>query len=124
MKGYTDFNLGFMGPQAIATKPIGRMKYMDWEKAKQICEAHPDSEIYAGLQEDWGFTSGLIFSHGSCTREDACNIFVRSTWATPILDVGGEEIECWTYEKSQWDYKIPDWWGKEIQAGRSEKAGQ
>ena len=114
MKGYTDFNLGFMGPQAIATKPIGQMKYIDWEKAKKICEAHPDSEIYAGLQEDWGYTSGLIFSNGSCTREDEGYIFVSSTWATPILDVDGEEIECWTYEKSHWDHKLPDWWGKKL----------
>lgn len=32
MKGYTDFAMGFMGPGAIATKPIGDMKYMDWDK--------------------------------------------------------------------------------------------
>lgn len=52
MKGYTDFKMGFMGASAVATKPIGDMKYMDWNKAKEIILKHPDSKIYAGLMED------------------------------------------------------------------------
>lgn len=28
MKGYIDFVMGFLGPQAIATKPIGNMKFL------------------------------------------------------------------------------------------------
>jgi hypothetical protein len=27
--------MGFMGASAVATKPIGDMKYMDWNKAKE-----------------------------------------------------------------------------------------
>lgn len=61
MKGYTDFAMGFMGPEAVATKPIGDMKYMDWKKVQQVVDEHPDSVIYAGLMEDWNNTSGLIF---------------------------------------------------------------
>lgn len=61
MKGYTDFYSGFLGPEAIATKPIGKMKYMDWKKVQQIVNEHPNSVIYAGLMEDWNNTSGLIF---------------------------------------------------------------
>lgn len=37
MKGYTDFSMGFMGPSAVATKPIGNMKYMDWGKSSTDC---------------------------------------------------------------------------------------
>ena len=29
MKGYTDFAAGFLGMDAVATKPIGDMKFMD-----------------------------------------------------------------------------------------------
>ena len=32
MKGYTDFMAGFFGSGVVATKPIGAMKYMDWNK--------------------------------------------------------------------------------------------
>ena len=67
MKGYTDFAMGFLGPEAIATKPIGQMKYMDWNKVKEIVETHPDAVIHAGLLEDWNNTSGLIYAKGNYT---------------------------------------------------------
>ena len=51
---------GFFGPGAIATKPIGAMKYMDWNKVQKIVDEHPNSVIRAGLMEDWNNTSGLI----------------------------------------------------------------
>ena len=106
MKGYTDFCTGFLGPEAVATKPIGKMKYMDWNKAKELIEQHPDSVIYAGLMEDWGNTSGLIFANG-----DYYNGYVygASIWATPILDIDGEEIECWTYEETEEGSDKPSW---------------
>ena len=52
MKGYTDFAMGFLGASAVATKPIGAMKFMDWNKVKEVVESHPNSIIYAGLMED------------------------------------------------------------------------
>ena len=60
MKGYTDFMAGFFGPGVVATKPIGAMKYMDWNKVQKIVDEHPNSVIRAGLMEDWNNTSGLI----------------------------------------------------------------
>lgn len=36
MKGYTDFAMGFMGAAAVATKPIGNMKYMDWGRFNRL----------------------------------------------------------------------------------------
>lgn len=109
MKGYTDFVMGFLGPQAVATKPIGAMKYMDWKKVQQIVDEHPDSTIHAGLMEDWGYTSGLIFSKGK--YYDGGSVYGCSVWATPIVDVDGEEIECWTYEKTKEGCNMPTWWG-------------
>ena len=109
MKGYTDFAMGFMGPGAIATKPIGDMKYMDWDKVQKLVDKHPNSVIYAGLLEDWGNTSGLIFANGE--YYNGRYVYDRSVWATPIVDIDGEEIECWTYNKSKESTGTPGWWG-------------
>ena len=109
MKGYTDFAMGFMGPGAIAIKPIGDMKYMDWDKVQKLVDKHPNSVIYAGLLEDWGHTSGLIFANGE--YYNGRYIYDRSIWATPIVDIDGEEIECWTYNESKEATGIPEWWG-------------
>ena len=109
MKGYTDFYAGFLGPEAVATKPIGKMKYMDWKKVQQIVDEHPDAEIYAGLAEDWNNTSGVIYSKG--IYFDGGCFYGCSVWATPIVDVDGEEIECWTYEETTEKQHMPEWWG-------------
>ena len=108
MKGYTNFLDGFLGVGAVATKPIGDMKFMDWKKVQEIVDTHPNSVIYAGLMEDWNNTSGLIFAKGRYYDGD---VFGCSTWATPIVDVDGEEIECWTYEESKEGSHKPNWWG-------------
>jgi hypothetical protein len=108
MKGYTDFAMGFLGAEAVATKPVGDMKYMDWHKVKKIVEENPNAVIYAGLMENWGHTSGLIFAKGKYYDG---YVHGSSTWATPIVDVDGEEIECWTYEKTEEGSDKPTWWG-------------
>ena len=110
MKGYTNFFDGFFGERAVATKPIGNTKYMDWKKVQQIVNDHPNSVIYAGLMEDWSNTSGLIFAKGKYYKG---YVYGSSTWATPIVDVDGEEIECWTYEKTEEGSDRPTWWGNE-----------
>lgn len=106
MKGYTDFAMGFLGAGAVATKPMGETKYMDWNKVKKIIEENPDSVIYAGLMEDWGNTSGLIFAKGKYYNG---YVYGASCWATPIVDVDGREIECWTYEETKEGSGKPDW---------------
>ena len=106
MKGYTDFAMGFMGAGAVATKPMGKTKYMDWNKVKEIIKENPDSVIYAGLMEDWNNTSGLIFANGKYYNG---YVYGVSCWATPIVDVDGKEIECWTYEETKEGSGKPDW---------------
>lgn len=108
MKGYTDFAMGFLGPEAVATKPIGEMKFMDWKKVQEIVNEHPNSVVYAGLMEDWNNTSGLIFAKGEYYNG---YVYGCSVWATPIVDVDGEEIECWTYEETEEGSGKPKWWG-------------
>lgn len=108
MKGYTSFSMGFLGPAAVATKPIGRTKYMDWSKVQKVVDENPNSVIYVGLREDWNNTSGLIFARGEYYNG---YVYGCSNWATPIVDVDGKEIECWTYEPTKEDSGKPDWWG-------------
>ena len=105
MKGYTNFWAGFV-PGLIQTKPSGEMKYLDWVKAKQLIEEHPDSVIRAGLMEDWNNTSGLIYAKGNYYNG---YVFGMSYWATPILDIDGEEFECWTYTQTKELNGKPDW---------------
>lgn len=107
-KGYTDFYSGFLGASAVATKPIGNKKYMDWEKIKGIIDKYPTSRIYAGLQEDWNNTSGLIYARGEYYDG---YVYGCSTWATPIIDVDGEEIECYKDTPNEWGSGKPNWWG-------------
>ena len=110
MKGYTNFAMGFFGPAAVATKPIGDMKYMDWNKVQQIVNEHPNSTIYVGLMEDWNNTSGLIYKDGK--YYNGGGLFGCSVWATPIVDVDGEEIECYvTEEPDGFTTGLPSWWG-------------
>ena len=107
MKGYTDFTSGFFGPYAIAGyNPVGKMKYMDWEKVKQIIETHQNAIIYAGLREDWNNTSGLIYARGKYYDG---YVYGASCWATPIVDVDGTEIECWTEEETIEGSGRPSW---------------
>ena len=109
MKGYTNFMAGSLWPEYIATKPIGKEKYMDWNRVKEIVNEHPSSVIYAGLREDWNHTSGLIFAKGEYYNG---YVYGCSTWATPIVDVDGEEIECWVdQEPDNFTTGVPTWWG-------------
>lgn len=116
MKGYTDFFAGFLGASAVATKPIGETKYMDWERAHKIIEERAKKNksitVEAGLMEDWNNTSGIVYIDGRFVR--APFVFARSSWATPILDIDGEEIECYTTTKPDgFTECTPTWWSKE-----------
>lgn len=115
MKGYTDFMAGFFGAGAVASKPIGDMKYMDWRRAHKIIEerAKENSNItvMAGLMEDWNNTSGVVYEDGEFVTDDY--VYASSCWATPILDFDGEEVECYTTTKPDgFTTETPAWWNK------------
>jgi len=111
------FAEGFLGVQAKeATKQGRSMMAFDWDKAAEIIKnafiEHKDLEAEAGLQGDWGPTSGEIFSDGKPIDEDYT--YLTSNWAVPtlILSWDGteqEEIACFTMESnrfnssSKWD---------------------
>lgn len=93
-------------------KKRSTVKYLDWEKARQICLKYSDCSIYAGIKEDMGNTGGKIFDNGTFYED---YVYDRSWWGTPILEVWNEKLEmeieipCWTtvpHEHSG----VPDWW--------------
>lgn len=94
MKENTDFWAPLLGID-IATKPRGQMKYLDWDRVWMYIKQYPHSTISVGLCEDWNNTGGCIWADGDFESE---YVYDHSTWATPIIDIDGEEIECWTYE--------------------------
>ena len=103
--------MGFMeGMMCYHPKSDTGFKYMDWEKAKHIVKNNPKAKIYAGLQEDWGYTSGLIYDNGEYYDGGMC-FYGCSYWATPILMVDGREVPCWTNESDVPSDKVPEWWG-------------
>ena len=105
---HRDFLDPFINPQPF--KIEGKVKLLDWERLKKICEEHPNSTIEAGLMEDWDYTSGTVFEDGKRIEPDY--IYALSRWATPICLIDyKEEIECWVYVDidNEPDPKCPDW---------------
>ena len=75
-------------------------KVLDPNKATLIlrANAHPGSEIYFGIREDWFFTA--------C--EDVMQAQIWSTWGTPCIEIDGVKFDCYkTAWKSKGDYYEP-----------------
>lgn len=70
----------------------------DWAKCAEIIASSTDAEhVAAGLSEDLNCTCGTIW-----TKDDGPilhhSAHLNSIWATPILIVDGEEMDCWLQE--------------------------
>lgn len=78
-------------------------RVFDWIKAANLIKEHcmigdllkTDSVVNAGLSEDWGCTSGVILKNGSVVSGDDTYVYLHSSWATPIIEIDGEDYECW-----------------------------
>jgi hypothetical protein len=84
-------------------------RVFDWLKAAKIIADRKPDIAEAGLAEDWGWTAGVIWKDGRPTNTDdpESYTFLGSTWATPVLVVDGEQIECFVSqaESPGWDEK-------------------
>lgn len=87
------------------------MRQLDQEHAKRICQKYPGCKIYAGLDEDWFWTSGEIFDGKNYTTSEY--VFVASRWATPAVKIelpkGTLTIKCFMNGDNP---DRPKWWGK------------
>ena len=87
------------------------MKVFDWDEAARIIRNRLDNledgedppRFSAGLAGDWDCTSGVIHEDGEIV--DDTYTYLASMWATPVLDIDGEEISCWVYKTDsvEWD---------------------
>jgi hypothetical protein len=110
MKGYKSF--GDIDRPAAESG----IKYLDWERAERLCIENPRATIMAGPREDWGYTSEIIFRNGMWVKKDPNDsLYDSSRWATPIIDIDGEEIECYLGDDCPEEKQLsgrPAWWGR------------
>lgn len=80
-----------------------RSRVFDWEKAERLILERNPREAGAGLAGDWEWTGGTIWRDGERVHDQYT--YLQSTWATPILRMDDDEIECWRYvdEAPGWD---------------------
>ena len=71
-------------------------KVFDWDKALSVLHEMKAENAIAGLLEDMEWTSGEILRDGELVDDDYT--YLASTWATPVLIVDGEVIECWCWD--------------------------
>lgn len=73
-----------------------KKKVFDWNKAAQILRDSKVRSAAAGLSTDLEWTSGDILADGKPVTD--CYTFLSSVWATPVLIIDGEEIDCYLME--------------------------
>ena len=73
-----------------------KTKVFDWNKAANILKLRNIQNASAGLELDLEYTEGNILSDGKPIKETTA--YLLSVWATPLLIIDGEWIECWIYE--------------------------
>lgn len=78
------------------------MKVFDWDKAAKLIKEHKPDYASAGLDEDWEWTGGEIYSNSKPVTDEYT--YLASTWATPAICIDGDFIDCYKME-----HEVPDW---------------
>lgn len=76
----------------------------DWEKAARLIVERKPEVAEAGLQGDMEWTGGDIWANGTIVPREDTYTYLSSNWATPVLVLDGEEIECFKKQS-----QVPDW---------------
>ena len=81
------------------------MKVFDWDKAARLIVESGMKDASAGLDADWNYTGGPIFSDGKPVRKEDTYTYLASTWAIPELEIDGEMVDCYRMESETpgWD---------------------
>jgi len=103
MDSLSAFTLG----QAHRDKPL---RVFDWDTAAAIIAERKPQYVEAGLRGDMEWTGGAIWSKGAVVPEDDTYTFLASTWATPVLVIDGEEVDCWRYQSDTPDWDAGTYW--------------
>ncbi len=101
----------FVGMErARAAKARGeRGKVFDWNTAARLLKERQPTHASAGLEGDWDYTNGPIWRDGKPVPRDETYTYLASSWATPVLDMDGDEVDCYISEDEAkplgWDAK-------------------
>ena len=71
----------------------------DWVKAAKLIKARKPTLAQAGLQGDWEWTGGTIFSGGKPVL-DSCT-YLSSNHAEPEIDLDGDRLPCYCMQSDQ-----------------------
>ncbi|MDE1139926.1 MAG: hypothetical protein PW999_09785 [Paraburkholderia tropica] len=74
----------------------------DWDRAAQLILEHKPQSAEAGLSGDWEWTGGEIYRDGEPVLDSYT--YLASTWATPQLELDGEQFDCYRMQS-----ETPDW---------------
>lgn len=87
-------NRPFLAP-IMPKKGAGKM--LDFDKAIKLVKENEGKEIYIGLAEDWLYTSGKVKANGRIGYDwdHEGPVCLASRWATPVIEIDDEVIECW-----------------------------
>jgi hypothetical protein len=93
--------------EGMSRRPA-RSKVFDWNKAVALIKEHGIKNAWAGLAEDWGYTSGRILIDGKPVAREETYTYLASHWATPALEdimrIEGGLYECWMWkDETEWD---------------------
>ena len=80
------------------------MKVFDWDKAARIIRDSHAQFAVAGLKEDMEWTSGEIVENFEPVKSGQFCMYLASTWATPVLCIDDEVIDCFVMEhETKWN---------------------
>ena len=96
----TDTMTGFMRAQTAGNS----FKILDVKRALEYCK--PGNVVEIGLAEDWAWTGGDVYENDAFV--DDPYFHAGSNWATPVVVVNGEVIECWKHSEEPNDC-LDDW---------------
>jgi hypothetical protein len=88
----------------------------DWVKAARLIRERQPETASAGLSGDWECTGGAIYRDGAPVPADDTYVFLASTWATPVLLLDDDEIDCWRPESATPGWNSGTYWPDEAVA--------
>lgn len=74
----------------------------DWDKAARLIREYQPKYADAYLYSDREWTGGTIYIDNKPVFDDYT--YLASTWATPMLDMDGVDIECYKMQ-----HEVPEW---------------
>lgn len=80
----------------------------DWDKAARLIRERKPKSASAGLNGDWSYTGGEIYRDGVMIHDNYC--YLGSMWATPILVMDGDEVECYRMQSDTLGWSAKTKW--------------